>query len=106
MSGSRAKPTAGFPSQGDAIRAMLMNGTSAADTARSLSCTLNNVFRSARRRGMAQAKIWINSETVDAINAAGRSRGVSPTFLMQHLLHVIARDDMFDAVLDDGEGGK
>lgn len=45
---------------------------------------------------------WVSDEHIGAYMLAAEERGVHMTGLISNLLNVIAQDEMFNAILDDG----
>jgi hypothetical protein len=58
-------------------------------------------IRKARPR---QFKVWLAAQDCDQLYLHARARGIArPEDLLCEILHIVLRDDLLNAVLDDGE---
>lgn len=82
------------------------NGTQNSTIAKAFGVTPAAISRVYTRMGGTPAlpiNAWINEEHIGTYMAAADERGVQMVELIANLLKLIAKDDLFDAVLDDGK---
>jgi hypothetical protein len=108
-----AKQTAGYPSVGAAVRAMMADGLNAEEICARTGKPrkLVSVFMSKERRRSGKtsplfadrrlAAVSVHRETLEELRPHADRRGVSAAVLARRLIELVAADDMVDAILDD-----
>ncbi|MBU2942692.1 hypothetical protein Q4525_18960 [Shimia thalassica] len=123
-----AKPILGYPSRTAAVVAMHRDGKSHREIAMAINdalpkdemkigverveSLLNSGARAIKRGGLghdvaargAFRAQRIKEETVSGFAPAAAKRGIAVEVLLNRLLGVLLRDDLIDAILDDGVG--
>lgn len=101
------KPVLGYPSRTAAIEALLGRGLTAQEIAREIGGSVNSVQRlmwQIQQRS-TDRRITLSRLMIDSLRSEAARRGREPAELATRLLEVIARDDLFDALLGEIEVG-
>lgn len=102
-----AIPCLGYPSKTDAAYALHCQGKSNAEIAEKIGETKRQVgslvSNGRRRNGVISNKITIPRDLHAALKAYANALDIPVNDLAVKLLSAIAKDDLFNAVLDDAE---
>ncbi len=107
---SNAHPVLGYPTKSEAAWALWKQGLRQSAIAEQLGVKENsvgNLIRHGRALGRAN-KSFRKTDSLDGVTrrriaAAAEERGLDTRTLVNRLLKALAKDRLFDAILDDGE---
>lgn len=107
------KPTLGYPSRTQAVRALIAEGLSEQQIADKIGISKNNVQclqyelqrvrhrRSGSHKGPMQT-VHISKDDLEILTPQARKRGIHVSELVRRLIFIIAEEGLVDNVLDDG----
>jgi hypothetical protein len=99
------KPRLGYPSTTEATKALFDQGQSHNQIANALGITSGSVSVMLRKMGATPCSIYILPPDVAAIlQPIAEARNETITDLCRHILILVVREDLLNAVLDEDEG--
>src|SRR3546814_7601594 len=94
---NKPKPTLGYPSRGEAVRALAKQGLDPATIAQRICTTTNAVHSHMQMSGKVRRPNYSRL----ALAPAAKARNMHVVDLEDMLLDIIAREGLVDAILDD-----